>query len=131
MSDKVVRINIQSQIIIAHGPSQIILMKSGQSTINIISRILRAQMNRTVQIRFRLCIVRLLQADDSSCRPGIRIILIQFESRIKVLQCRNRILLLQRDLSPHQISTCISRRNLQQVFQILLCRIVILFLNMR
>ena len=86
MPDKVIGINIQSQVIIAHSTSQIILMESGQSTVYIITRVLRAQMNRTVQIRFRFCIVRLLQADNSPCRPCVRIILIQFESRIKVLQ---------------------------------------------
>ena len=131
MPDKVIGINIQSQVIIAHSTPQIILMESGQSTVYIITRVLRAQMNRTVQIRFRFCIVGLLQADNSPCRPCVRIILIQFESRIKVLQCRNRILLLQKNLSPHQISTCIARRNFQQALQILLGCVIILFLNMR
>ena len=92
--DKIIRINIQCQVIITHGSPQVILMKSGQCAINIIPGILSTQMNSTIEIRFRFPVFWLLQLDDRSCCPCVRIVFIQFKSFIEIIQCGNSVFLL-------------------------------------
>ena len=130
MPQEVIRIDIQCQVIITHGTSQIILMETRQCTINIITSILRTQMNGLIQVTFGICILSLLQTDNSTCAPSIRIITVHINCRFKIIQSLYSILLLQRHFATHQISTRIPGSYLQQFPQILFGCIIVLFLHM-
>ena len=130
MPEKIIRINIQSQIIITHGASQIILMETRQGTVDIVTGILCTQMDRLVQISFSLFILPLLEAYNGSCPPSIRVITVHIDGFVKITQSLYRIVLFQGDFPAHQIGTCISGGNCQKRTQIFLSRLIIFFLNM-
>ena len=131
MTDKIVGVNIQSQVIIAHRSTEIVLMEAGQRTVDVIAGILGTETDCPIQIGLSLSITGLLQAHNGTSRPRVRVILIQFERLVEVSQSRHRILLLQEHLPSHKISPRVAGRHPEQTLQICFCRLIIFLLHMR
>ena len=115
MTEEVIGVNIQRQVIVAHRTSQVILMETRQSPVYVVARITCAQVYRLVQILFSFLVVGLLKTVN-----GL----------IKILQGLYRIVLLEIDLTAHQVRTRIAGSYGEQLAQILFGSIEILFLHM-
>ena len=129
MSEEVVGINVQRQVIVAHRASQIVLVETRQGTVNVVTRIARAQMYRLIQIVFGFLVLGLLKPDNGTRGPTVRVVTVHVDSRIKIFQGLYRIVLLEVDLTAHQVRTRIAGRYGQQLAQVLFGGIEILFLH--
>ena len=116
--DKVIGVNIQGQVIVLHGSPQIVLMETGQGTVDVIAGILDTQADGTIQIVLRALILFLLKFDHRTSTPRIGIIAVQFDGLVKIAQGTDGIVLLQVNLSTHQIGARVAGRNGQQLLQI-------------
>ena len=98
-------------------------METRQSPVYVVARITCAQVYRLVQILFSFLVVGLLKADNSTGSPAVRVVTVHINGLIKIL-------LLEIDLTAHQVRTRIAGSYGKQLAQILFGSIEILFLHM-
>ena len=130
VTEEVIGVNIQRQVIVAHRTSQVILMETRQSPVYVVARITCAQVYRLVQILFSFLVVGLLKTDNGTGGPAVGVVTVHINGLIKILQGLYRIVLLEIDLTAHQVRTRIAGSYGEQLAQILFGSIEILFLHM-
>ena len=105
-------------------------METRQSPVYVVARITCAQVYRLVQILFSLLVVGLLKTDNGTGGPTVGVVTVHINGLIKILQGLYRIVLLEIDLTAHQVRTRIAGSYGEQLAQILFGSIEILFLHM-
>ena len=107
MTQEVIRIKVESPIIISHRTSEVILIITCHRTVDVVHGLFRQQMDTLIEIFLTLLPVLTSQTDDSPLSPDATVVRIKFQTLVKRCHCLGGIFLKQIYLSLHGIGTCV------------------------
>ena len=104
MTQEVVGLYLQRDVIVGHRSTQIVLVVASQGAVDVVAAILRQQVDGVVELFLGLLPFLALQADQAAHRPGLAVVGVQLQALLQCFHSQGGVFHLQVGVGPHGVA---------------------------